>query len=116
MSCVASAFMAINYQFIGESPPLWQPLWMLEDSAMHAGLWAWFTLVHVPRSAIMQSKVSCCGVICTRTCTHASHGRNADKGQWGERMCDLVGNAARSGAITCVVSRRHPTILALSIL
>ena len=28
----------------------------------------------------------------------------ADKGKWGEEMCDLVGNAARSGAITCVVS------------
>ncbi len=27
----------------------------------------------------------------------------ADKGKWGEEMSDLVGNAARSGAITCVV-------------
>ena len=32
----------------------------------------------------------------------------ADKGKWGEEMCDLVGNAARSGAITCVVSSRNP--------
>ena len=31
-------------------------------------------------------------------------------------MCDLVGNAARSGAITCVVSRRHPTNSAMSAL
>ena len=28
----------------------------------------------------------------------------ADKGKWGDEMSDLVGNAARSGAITCVVS------------
>ncbi|CAK0786419.1 hypothetical protein CVIRNUC_009632 [Coccomyxa viridis] len=26
-----------------------------------------------------------------------------DQGKWGEHMCDLVGNAARSGAITCVI-------------
>ena len=29
-------------------------------------------------------------------------------------MCDLVGNAARSGAITCVVSRRRPSSSAMS--
>ena len=41
--------------------------------------------------------------------THGIHNltiaaMTADKGKWGEEMCDLVGNAARSGAITCVVS------------
>ena len=28
----------------------------------------------------------------------------ADLGKRGEELCDLVGNSARSGAITCVVS------------
>ena len=41
--CLAIGFMGINYQFIGEGTPLWQALWMLDVTDMHAGLQPCFT-------------------------------------------------------------------------
>ena len=52
--CLAIGFMGINYQFIGEIPPLWQTLSVLDVTDMRVGLQACFTWY-----------------MCLRACRHA---------------------------------------------
>ena len=111
-ACLAIGFMGINYQFIGKSSPLWHALWMLDVIDVHTGLQACFTWYMCCRACHHAIEV----IQRTKRGIDAFHGRNADQGEWGEHMCDLVGNAARSGAITCVVSRRRPSSSAMSTL
>lgn len=87
-TCLGIGYMAINYQFIGETP--------------HRNI------------SLSPFPPACLSVIAGSPFAMSQpHGiRNvihrltfvADKGKWGDEMSDLVGNAARSGAITCVVS------------